>query len=76
VQRSLEQAGLIDQVATLSARAGDGIDMRLEEVPFDRLIAWITQIEPVWGYRLVAFRIERGNGPGLVTARFEMAPAQ
>ena len=74
VQRSLEDAGLIGQVETLSAYRGDGIEMRLEAVSFDRLIAWVTQIEPLWGYRFAAFRIEKGPEPGLVNARFEVVP--
>ena len=74
VQRSLEQAGLIDLVATLSARGGDGIEMRFERVPFDRLIGWITQVEPVWGYGFASFRIERGAEPGLVSAQFDIVP--
>jgi general secretion pathway protein M len=76
VQRSLEQAGLIEQVATLSARRGDGIEMRFEQVPFDRLIGWVTQVEPIWGYRFAAFRIEQGAEPGLVVAQFDVLPLQ
>ena len=76
VQRSLEQAGLIDAVATLSASRGNGIEMRFEEVSFDRLIGWVTQVEPVWGYRFAAFRIEASPEPGLVSARFDVLPAQ
>lgn len=74
VQRSLEQARLIDRVATLSARQGGGIEMRFEAVSFDSLIAWVTQVEPVWGYRFATLRIERGAEPGLVTAQFEIIP--
>lgn len=74
VQRSLEQARLIDSVETLSAFRGDGIELRLDAVGFDRLIAWVTQVEPVWGYRFASFRIERGPEPGLVNARFEVLP--
>lgn len=74
VQRSLEGAGLIEKVATLSARRGGGIELRLEAVAFDRLIGWVTQVEPVWGYRFAEFRIERGAEEGLVTAQFEIVP--
>ncbi|MBY6113186.1 type II secretion system protein M [Mameliella alba] len=74
VQRSLAGAGLADRVATLSARQGEGIEMRFEGVSFDRLIAWLTQIEPVWGYRFAAFRIDRGAEEGLVDARIEVVP--
>ncbi len=75
VQRSLEQAGLSERIETLSAFRGDGIEMRLEAVSFDRMIAWLTQVQPVWGYRFAAFRIEKGPEPGLVNARFELLPA-
>ncbi|MGP6086816.1 type II secretion system protein GspM [Antarctobacter jejuensis] len=74
VQRSLAQAGLSDSVETLSAFRGDGIEMRLEAVSFDRLIAWLTQVQPVWGYGFAGFRIEKGPEPGLVNARFELMP--
>lgn len=74
VQRSLEQAGLSDRIETLSAYRGDGIEMRLEAVGFDRLIAWLTQVQPVWGYRFATFRIEKGPEPGLVNARIDVLP--
>lgn len=76
LQRSLEQARLIDRVATLSARTGGGIEMRFEAVDFDSLIAWVTQVEPAWGYAFAALRIERGTEPGLVTAQIEIVPQQ
>lgn len=74
VQRSLEQARLIETVATLSARGGGGIEMRFEAVGFDRLIAWVTSVEPFWGYRFASLRIERGAEPGLVAAQFVIVP--
>lgn len=74
VQRSLEGAGLIQTVSTLSVRRGDGIEMRFEAVSFDRMIAWLSQVEPLWGYRFAAFRIERGPEEGLVTAVIEVVP--
>ncbi|WP_417207599.1 type II secretion system protein GspM [Antarctobacter sp.] len=74
VQRSLEGAGLSKNVASLSARRGDGIEMRFEAVSFDRLITWLTQVEPLWGYRFAAFRIERGAEEGLVAAVIEVVP--
>ncbi|MBW4982876.1 type II secretion system protein M [Mameliella sp. CS4] len=74
VQRSLEGAGLSGNVATLSARQGGGIEMRFEAVSFDLLIGWLTQVEPVWGYRFAGFRLDRGAEPGLVDARIEVVP--
>lgn len=74
VQRSLEGAGLIKNVTTLSARRGDGIELRFNAVSFDRLIAWLTQVEPLWGYRFAAFRMERGAEDGLVAAVIEVVP--
>lgn len=76
VQSSLERAGLIEAVTVLSARSGaaGGIELRLDAVAFDRLIQWLTQVRPVWGYRLESFRIERSAQPGLVTAAFDLVP--
>lgn len=74
VQRSLEGAGLIKSVTNLSARRGDGIELRFQAVSFDRLIAWLSQVEPVWGYRFATFRIARGSEEGLVDAVIDVIP--
>jgi type II secretory pathway component PulM len=74
LQDSLARARLADKVATLSAREGGGIDLRFQAVAFDPLMDWISQIAPVWGYRIDGFRVERGSEEGLVTASFRLLP--
>lgn len=74
LQDSLARARLADRVATLSARQGGGIDLRFDAVAFDPMMDWITQISPVWGYRIEGFRIERGREEGLVSASFRLLP--
>lgn len=74
LQDSLARARLADKVATLSTRQGGGIDLRFEAMAFDPLMDWISQIAPVWGYRIEGFRVERGTEEGLVTASFTLLP--
>ncbi len=73
VEQGLVQAGLRGQVVDLSNRDDGGIDLALDAVAFEALIAWLAQASPDWGYRIAAFRIER-DAPGLVRASFELEP--
>lgn len=72
IEDSLVAAGLRDQVAQLANRGDGGVDLSLQDAPFDLLSQWLRQMEGRWGYRLAAFRFEASD-PGLVNAVFELA---
>ena len=73
VEQSLVQAGLRERVVDLSNREAGGLDLALDGAEFRLLAAWLAEVAPDWGYRVAAFRIERGDEPGLVRATFELA---
>ena len=71
VEDSLVQYDLRDLVSQLANRNDGGIDLALEQAPFEMLSLWLKDMAPVWGYRMAAFRIEAVS-PGKVNARFEL----
>ena len=68
VDRSARESGLS---VTGSDPAGPGaLNIRLQKVPFDSLIAWIGRIGQTNGIRVDNASIETAGGPGLVNASF------
>ncbi len=76
IEQSLVREGLREQVAQLSNRSGGGVDLAFEAVSFETLTFWLQDTTPTWGYRIAAFRIERGAETGLVAASFELEAAE
>jgi len=56
----------------LANRNDGGVDLTLDNVPFDGLSAWLKDMTPKWGYKLTAFRFEQAS-PGLVNALIELS---
>jgi len=75
IEDSLVDMGLRSNVSQLANRAAGGVDLTLDEAPFDQVAAWLDGVSPIWGYRLAAFRFEALT-PGLVNAAFELVPAR
>ncbi|MEL7116087.1 MAG: type II secretion system protein GspM, partial [Pseudomonadota bacterium] len=72
IEDRLVSAGLRDQVVQLANRADGGVDLALEDTPFETLTAWLRSVEGDWGYQIAAFRLDAAS-PGLVNAVFELA---
>lgn len=72
LEQSLLQAGLRDSVTQLANRPDGGVDLEFAAVDFARLMGWLHDTAPGWGYRVAAFRFER-DAPGLATAAFTLA---
>ena len=65
VDRSARQAGL----AVASQPSGDGgLNIRLEQTPFDGLVAWLGQLRESYGIRVDSAVVEAGNAVGTVNA--------
>lgn len=71
IEDSLVAATLRDQVAQLVNRPDGGVDLSLDNAPFDRVADWLRQAQPDWGYHLSAFKFDLAS-PGLVNAVFEL----
>ena len=59
----------------LANRADGGVDLEFDAVSFDRLIGWLYDTTPGWGYAIASFRIAR-DAPGLAAAGFVLEPTQ
>lgn len=72
IEDSLVTADLRDQVVELANRSDGGVDLALEDAPFDRVSDWLRTGAAASGYTLATFRFEASDS-GLVNARFELA---
>lgn len=71
IENSLVGAGLRDQVAQLANRPDGGVDLSLDDAPFEALTAWLEDLQDSSGYQITAFRLDAAS-PGLVNAVFEL----
>ncbi len=74
IEQGLIIAGLRDRVRGLSNSAGGSIELRLENVRFERMMQWVSASEGSWGYEIESLRIEKTGVPGLVIADFRLTP--
>jgi general secretion pathway protein M len=67
VDRTARQSGL-DHALVGSQPSGDGgLNVRLEQTPFDGLVAWLAQLRESYGVRVDSAVVDAGNG-GTVNA--------
>jgi len=74
IEESLVSFALRDFAKQLANRADGGVDLALEEAPFEALSGWMQSALPELGYDLRAFRIDAAS-PGKVNAQFELGVA-
>lgn len=74
VEQSLITAGLRDAISELSGSVEGTIDLRFDAVRFTRLMGWLSQTDPVWGYDIAHFRFESGLESGDVAATLTLTP--
>ena len=74
IEEGLISAGLRDAVSDLSQDSSGRVSLRFEQVRFTRLMTWITETEPGWGYDLQTFRIEAAPVSGDVEASMTLVP--
>lgn len=74
IERSLAEAGLRRAVTRLANRESGTVELGFDSVGFTLLSPWLDRIDTELGYRLSAFRIERGGGFDEVRAEFTLEP--
>jgi general secretion pathway protein M len=68
VDRTARQSGL-DKALVGSQPSGDGgLNVRLEQTPFDSLISWVAQLRESYGVRVDSAVVDTGNAVGTVNA--------
>ena len=65
--RTAAQAGLSKSLVGSQA-SGDGLNVRFEQISFDSLIAWVSQLRQNYGVRVDTATIDTANAPGTVNA--------
>ena len=68
VDRTARQAGL-DKTLVGSQPSGDGgLNVRLEQTPFDNLVTWLAQLRESYGVRVDSAVVDAGTAVGTVNA--------
>jgi len=68
VDRTARQAGL-EKALVGSQPSGDGgLNVHLEQTPFDSLVAWLAQLRESYGVRVDSAVVDTGNAVGTVNA--------
>jgi general secretion pathway protein M len=68
VDRTARQAGL-DKALVGSQPSGDGgLNVRLEQTPFDNLVTWLGQLRESYGVRVDSAVVDAGTAVGTVNA--------
>lgn len=76
IEETLIAAGLRAAVSDLGQDSRGQVSLSFEEVRFTRLMGWLSEVTPGWGYDVAAFRIEAGPVPASVTASFTLVPQE
>ena len=68
IDRTARESGL-DKSLVGSQPSGDGgLNVRLDQTPFDTLVAWLSQLRERYGVRVDSATIDAAKGGGNVTA--------
>lgn len=74
VEVSASAAGLREQLERIQPE-GQGSRLWLEAVAFDRLMAWLAELEQRNALQVTQLAFDRGSEPGQVSARLLLEPA-
>ncbi len=74
IEQSLINAGLRGDISDLSQDSAGQITLRFDDVRFTRLMTWLSETEPGWGYDVTQFRIEAVPEPANVSASLTLEP--
>jgi type II secretory pathway component PulM len=70
--RQTDRAGLGPYVKETRPNGTNGVRVRFEEVPFDRLMQLMSQLESASDLRVVSASVERGKVPGTINTRLTL----
>jgi general secretion pathway protein M len=68
VDRSARESGLAKSLVGSQPSGDGGLNVRLDQTPFDTLIVWLSQLRERYGVRVDSATIDAGKGSGNVTA--------
>src|ERR1700676_4686840 len=68
VDRSARESGLARSLVGSQPSGDGGLNVRLDQTPFDTLVAWLSQLRERYGVRVDSATIDAGKGSGNVTA--------
>jgi general secretion pathway protein M len=68
IDTSARESGIGKSLSSSQATADKGLRIRLENVPFDALVAWLARLTQSHGVRVETAEIEAAGEPGLVNA--------
>jgi len=75
VDRTSKEKQLRQQIQRLKPQGEDGVQLWIEEAPFDILLKWLGELTEQYGIVIDTLNIDRQNGPGLVNARLVLQRA-
>lgn len=76
IEDALIETGLRSAVSDLAQDNRGQVSLRFDQVRFTRLMVWLTEMQPSWGYDLQAFVIEASPISGDVAARLTLMPQE
>jgi general secretion pathway protein M len=68
VDRTARESGLAKSLVGSQPSGDGGLNVRLDQTPFDSLIGWLAQLRERYGVRVDAATIDAGKGSGNVNA--------
>jgi general secretion pathway protein M len=71
--RTIQAAGLGNYLKQAQPSGeGDGVRVQFEDVPFDTMVLWLSQIATQHGMRIDSAQLDAGNRPGTADARLSL----
>ena len=68
VDRTARESGPSKSLVGSQPSGDGGLNVRLDQTPFDTLVAWLSQLRERYGVRVDSATIDAGKGSGNVTA--------
>jgi general secretion pathway protein M len=68
VDRTARESGLAKSLVGSLPSGDGGLNVRLDQMPFDTLVGWLSQLRERYGVRVDSATIDAGKGSGNVTA--------
>jgi general secretion pathway protein M len=68
VDRTARESGLAKSLVGSQPSGDGGLNVRLDQTPFDTLIGWLSQLRERYGVRVDSATIDAGKGSGNVNA--------
>jgi general secretion pathway protein M len=74
VDRTARESGLAKSLVGSQPSGDGGLNVRLDQTPFDSLVGWLSQLRERYGVRVDSATIDAGKGSGTVTATLVLHP--